>query len=218
VKRIIFLFLLIKIGQVYAQSDIRLGVHIDPIVTWFGTKSTKIDKDGSRLGVSGGLIFESYFRPNYAFVTGISITSLGGNLLYNDSVNILTGEGTRVMLDAGTSVAYVLNYLTIPVALKMKSNQIGYFKYFAQLGLMPQFNIGTKATSTDGGLEKVNVPKEINLVNLSYFFGGGVEYNIGGNTELVAGLFYNNSFTDFLSNNTHQAIINFLTLRLGVIF
>ena len=217
-KRIVIFLLLFRIIDAYAQTDIRLGVHVDPVITWFGPKSSKIDKDGSRLGISGGLIFESYFRPHYAFVTGLSLSSIGGNLLYEDSVRILTGEGTRISVDAGSTIAYTLNYITIPLALKMKSNQIGYFTYFAQLGFMPQFNIGTKARSSIDELNKINVPKEINFFNLSYFFGGGVEYDIGGETALVAGIFYNNSFIDFLSNDSHEAVINFLTLRLGVIF
>ena len=56
------------------------------------------------------------------------------------------------------------------------------------------------------------------MLNMSYFFGGGVEYNIGGNTSLTAGIFYDNGFIDVLSNNDHKAVSNFITFRIGVLF
>jgi hypothetical protein len=100
----------------------------------------------------------------------------------------------------------------------LKTNEIGHFTYYAQMGLRHYFNIGARATATGSGLSKDNVSKEINFFNVSYFFGGGVEYNIGGNTSLTAGLFYDNGFTDVLSNDDHKAVLNFVTIRLAVLF
>jgi hypothetical protein len=218
VKKTIIILFLANMSVIFAQSTIRLGAHFDPIVTWFSTKTTGVDKDGSRLGYNGGLIVEDYFSANYAFVTGLSITSLGGNLLYHDETSLTTGNSDHVELPAGTTVAYNLSYLTIPVALKLKSNEIGYFAYYAQLGFSPMINIGAKATATGSLLTKDNVSKEINLFNLSFLFGGGIEYNIGGQTFLNAGLFFNNGFVDVLSSSRHKSAINFLTFRVGMMF
>jgi hypothetical protein len=203
---------------IFCQSPIRLGAHFDPVVTWFSTRTPEIDKDGSKLGFNGGLIVEDYFTKNYAFVTGLSFTSLGGNLLYHEEESLTIGNGSHVTLPAGTTVAYTINYLTIPVALKLKSNEIGYFTYYAQLGFSPQINIGSKATTTGSLLTKDNVSQEINLFHLSFLFGGGIEYNIGGQTSLIAGIFFNNGFTDVLSNSDHKSALNFLTIRIGVMF
>lgn len=201
-----------------AQSNLRLGAHFDPIVSWFSPKSSSIEKDGARPGYSGGLSAEYYFRPNYAFAGGLSLTSLGGNLLYRDETAITRGSGDDVVLEAGTTVAYTLSYLTIPATLKMKTNQIGFLTYFAQLGFYPQINIGSRAKSTDHQLQKDNVSAEINAVTLSYGFGGGIEYNIGGQTAIELGLFFNNGFADVLSKEKHRASLNFLTLRVGIMF
>jgi hypothetical protein len=122
------------------------------------------------------------------------------------------------MIPAGSTVAYNLSYLTIPVGLKLKTNEIGYFTYFAELGFAQEINIGSRANSSGSDLNKTNVPKETNLLNMSYFFGGGVEYNIGGSTSLVAGIFYNNGFVDVLSNNHHKAVLSYLSFRAGVLF
>jgi hypothetical protein len=170
------------------------------------------------VGYNGGLIVETYFKPNYAFVTGLSLTSLGGNLLYNESATLATGNGDDVIIPVNTTVAYNLSYLSLPAALKLKSNEIGYITYYAQLGFTPQFNIGSRGTSTDDLLKKDNVSEEINFFNLSYFFGGGIEYNIGGQTSLIAGVFFNNGFVDVFSSSKHKAVLNYFTIRIGVMF
>ena len=51
-------------------------------------------------------------------------------------------------------------------------------------------------------LDKDNVGKEIGLFNLSFFIGGGIDYDLGGTTALNLGIFYNNGFIDLLSNET----------------
>ena len=138
--------------------------------------------------------------------------------MYKDTVTISTGSDGNIRINPGTTVSYNLKYISIPLALKLKTNDIGYFTYYAQLGFNTQINIGSRANSTDESLSRDNVSKEVNLLNLSYFFGGGIEYNVGGQTSLTGGLFYNNGFIDVLSNNRYKANINYLTLRLGVIF
>ena len=145
---------------------------------------------------------EYYFAPNYALVTGLNLTLLGGNLLFTDSVDISTGDGDHVIIPAGTTVAINANYISIPVALKLKSNEIGYFTYFAELGFTPQINIGSRASSDGNALDKDNVSKEINAFNVSFFFGGGIEYNIGGQTSLMGGIFFNNGFGIFCQRMT----------------
>jgi hypothetical protein len=218
VKRFFVLLFIVNAAIVFAQPTIRLGAHVDPILTWYSPRTSNIERDGARLGYNGGLIVETYFRPNYAFVTGLSLTSLGGNLMYKDSASLSTSSGNNVIIPDNTTVAYNLTYLSLPVALKLKSNEIGYFTYYAQLGFTPQFNIGSRATSTDDLLSKDNVSEEINLFNLSYFFGGGIEYNIGGQTSLIAGIFFNNGFVDVMSSSKHKAILNYLTIRIGMMF
>ena len=202
----------------YAQSDLRMGIHLDLVSSWFSPKMGGIQKDGARPGISGGLVMEYYFAENYGFLSGLSLSSVGGNLSYNDTVFIKTGQDQLVKINPGTTVSYGLSYLSIPLGLKLKSNEIGYFTYFAQIGFLPQFNLGSRAKATESQLNKDNVPEEINLFNLSYFFGGGVEYNIGGQTSLMASIIFNNGFTDVLSDNDYKAGLNFLTLRLGILF
>lgn len=217
-KKWVFAIAVLFSISIQAQSNLRLGAHFDPMVSWFSPKTSTIEKDGARPGYSGGLSVEYYFTPNYAFAGGLSLTSLGGNLLYRDETAITRGSGDDVVIEAGTTVAYTLSYLTLPATLKMKTNQIGFLTYFAQLGFYPQINIGSRARSTDHQLQKDNVAEEINAFTLSYGFGGGIEYNIGGQTAIELGVFFNNGFTDVMSKEKHRASLNFLTLRAGIMF
>lgn len=211
------MFALFSLG-LQAQSNLRLGAHFEPIVSWFSPKSSTIEKDGARPGYSGGLSIEYYFSPNYAFASGLSLTSLGGNLLYRNETAITRGSGDDVLIAPETTVAYTLSYLSIPATLKLKTNQIGFVTYFAQLGFYPLINIGSRAKSTDHQLQKDNVSAEINALSLSYGFGGGIEYNIGGQTAIEVGVFFNNGFTDVMSKEKQRASLNYLSFRAGIMF
>lgn len=217
-KKLFVLLFVIHTPALFAQSTIRLGAYLDPVVSWFSPKTVNIDRDGSKPGFSGGLIFESYFSRNYAFVTGASFTSLAGNLLYKEDVDIITSNRNVVPIPAGTTVAINASYLTLPVSLKLKTNEMRYFTYYAQLGFSPQVNIGSRATAAGGLFRKESIPKEINLLNVSFFFGGGFEYHLAGQTSLLTGLFFNNGFVDVLSNNRHKAVFNYFTFRIGMMF
>lgn len=217
-KKSLVILLLLNVSAVYAQSNLRLGVNVDLMASWFSPKTNDIDKDGGRPGINGGLLVEYYFQPNYGLITGLKLATQGGNILYKTETSVSVGDGDPVLLAANSTVAYNLSYLIIPVGLKLKTNEIGYFTYFAELGFNQMINIGSRASSTGSALSKDNVPKEINVFNMSYFFGGGLEYNIGGTTALLAGLYFNNGFIDVLSNDHHKAVLNYLTLRVGVLF
>jgi hypothetical protein len=213
------LFTALVISFNLSGQDFRFGVNIDPLISWFQTDSKHLKKDGSHLGFNGGLMLETYFQKNYAFVTGINLTSLGGNLLYSDSITIAVDKGDQVGIKPASTLDYSLQYISIPLALKMRSNQIGYLYYFAQVGFTPQFNLKAKASATDDQLDgKANIGEEIGLFHLSYFVGGGIEYSLGGSTSLTLGIYFNNGFIDVLSNKDYKASINDFNLRLGIWF
>ena len=202
-------------GVIHAQ--LKIGVFGEPRFSWFGTQSKSFESDGTHFGFQGGLELNKYFAKRYAFNTGISIGNQGGSLTYSDTTNIKVLDETKVLLP-GTTVDFSLQYITIPVALKLSTNQIGYFTYFARLGFTPQVNVHTKASSSDGQLDKDNVNKEINVFNLSYFFGGGVEYEIGQETALALSATFHNGFLDIITNKDAKVYSRVISIRLGIIF
>ena len=113
---------------------------------------------------------------------------------------------------------YNVNYLNIPLFIKMKTNEIGYMTYFGQFGL--NTSIRTKARANDKanvlvgqGLSSdyskdLHVDKEVQIAKMAGTIGGGFEYNISGSTSLVVSLNYDYGFTS-LTKNTSKLTINY---------
>ena len=202
-----------------AQQKIRFSVFVNPCINWLSSDVKTIKSDGATFGFDAGLTMDNFFAENYAFSTGISIGSLGGNLRYDSSTSFRTNTGD-ISLPGGSSVKYKLQYITIPVGLKFKTNQIGYFTYFAHLGFTLQANI--KATGTSSGesnaLDNDNISKEVGFFNLGYHIGGGLEYSLGGNTAIIVGITYTNGFIDITQNPDDKITTSSLAIRLGVLF
>jgi len=60
-KRILLLTALI-ISIHLSGQDFKIGIHFDPLISWFSPNTKLIDKDGSKLGFSGGLMIETAFN------------------------------------------------------------------------------------------------------------------------------------------------------------
>jgi hypothetical protein len=122
----------------------------------------------------------------------------------------------------GDPVIYRIQYLAIPVGLKLQTNQIGYISYFADLGFDPKVAIGGKIDIKDNGIEGENAASELKLFNLSWHITAGIEYSIGGTTSLVLGLNFENNFFDITKEKGIQPedkiSHKMLGVRMGIIF
>lgn len=199
-----------------ASSQVKFGVFIDPQITWMSPESKDVESQGNILGINGGLSIDKYFAKNYALNTGISIGTQGGKLKY-DQLKTIEVYNTVDSLPAGSELEFNLKYLSIPLGLKLKSNQIGYLTYFVNLGFTNQINLNAKATSSEGSLDNDSIKEEINWYNLAYNFGGGVEYALGEDTALTLSVHYQNGFWD-ITNSDPEVYSRILSLRIGVLF
>jgi hypothetical protein len=216
-KKILALTCLIILSfQIFGQKA-KFGVFVDPQISWFSPDSRNVTSDGVSMGVYGGLIVDKYFQENYAINTGISIGRQTGSLLFSEESYLNSYEETDT-LPAGTVVDFRLNYITVPLGLKLKSNQIGYMSYYALVGFTNQFNIKALATSSEETLSKSDIIEEINLYNLSYHFGIGIEYAISEDTAFTFGVSYLNGFIDLTKNENAKVYTRVVSIRAGVMF
>jgi hypothetical protein len=204
-----------------AQDKISFGIHVDPLISWFTTDINQVKNDGSRPGFNFGLTYNRYFTPNYAFSTGISLMRAGGRVVSSDTtVMEFTNFNSTVL--PGNAVTYKIQYLVIPIGLKLQTNQIGYLTFFSDLGLDPKVVINRKADIPSLGIKGENARNEIGLFNLSYHITAGIEYSIGGTTALVFGLNFDNNFLDITRDNGKQlndkVSQKILSFRFGVNF
>jgi hypothetical protein len=219
-----FLILFAAIPNVMSQEHqkISLGIHADPSISWFSSDINNVKNDGSRAGFNFGLTFNSYFTPNYSFSTGISLVNAGGRLVGYDTTVLEFRNSIKSIVSPGEPVTYKIQYLSIPLGLKLQTNQIGYITFFTDLGLDPKVVIGGKIDVPSQNISGENAVNELNIFNLSYHITAGIEYSLGGTTAIVVGFNFDNNFLDITKDNIGQLedkishkILNF---RLGVIF
>jgi len=226
------------------QNDFRFGIQFSPTITWMNSADNIVNSNGTAFGGPKlGMIVENYFRENYAFTFGLGFAFNQGGVLKHDFGGDLWSNSTLSNpvyhdLPDGVNLRYSLQYVEIPVGLKMKTQEFGYIRYFAEIpftiGILTQAQGAIEGTNMD--TDKENIRKDVNLFALSWGIGGGIEYSIGPNTALVGGLYFQNYFTDVTKNDgirrgqgdgaddeptfkaDSKGALKGLTIRIGVIF
>jgi len=217
-----FMYFLLFDGSILqAQQKISFGIHADPVIGWFGSDIRETRNDGARPGFNFGLTFNKYFTQNYAFSTGISLLNTGGRLVNTDTVVMEFANFNSTVLPE-KPVIYKIQYLAVPIGLKLQTNQIGYLTFFTDLGLDPKVVIGGKADINSLNISGEKAINELRIFNLSYHITAGIEYSLGGSTALVTGLSFENNLHDITKDNGDQlkdkVTQKLLSFRLGINF
>jgi len=204
--------------SLHAQTTrVKFNVEVDPQSAWFSSDEASVKPDGAIIHLHAGLNMDYYFSEKYAFVLGVGINNLGGNLLYADSTEF-SSKGEPLQVVPNQSVKLNLQYIDIPIGLKLKTDEMGYATYFLQLGFNPMINLNAKASSEEASFDKVDIKESINTFYLGYHVGIGIEYNLGGSTSLIGGVRWTSGFTDVTNNDRANITLNAISLHLGVLF
>ncbi len=207
-------------GQTGQKFD--FGVYAEPVISWFSTDTWETKNSGARAGLSFGLSFHKYFATNYAFSTGINISSIGGRL-YNKNYTTILFNNFSQMLNPEEKVTYKIQYLGIPSGLKFRSNQIGYITITSDIGMDPKVRIGGKVDIADPPISGESAKRELKDFNLSYHIMPGIEYSLGGNTSVLIGIGFEKSLFDITKDNGSDQPVdkvtdNLIKIRFGVNF
>ncbi len=224
---LIFSFLSITAAAFSQKNDnkFHFGIKAQPALAWLKIDApggTDIKSDGLPFGFGYGLITDFGFADRYAFSTGLEVAYRGGKTLHNSKDT----SGATVI----TKTNYTLQFVELPITLKLKTNEIGYMTYFFQVGFAPGIAIRSRAdieVQTEGKstvkTKNKDVSDDINEFNLSLLIAAGAEYNISGNTSLLFGLTFNNGFLDVLDDTQYHGSkvkgnSNYLALTVGIMF
>jgi len=210
----LLLFILFSNSMV---AQIRFGVVAHPQYTWMASETADVTNRSGKIGFNGGLILEKYFAENYALMSGITISVQGGKLSYEDTLHYVVNDA-QVRILPETKLDYSLQYVQIPLGLKLKSNEIGYTTFFANLGFTAGINIKARLKDSEKQIQDENISEEIKLFDLGYHFGGGIEYSLGGNTSILAGITFVNGFVDVTGRNEDKISLKNISLRMGILF
>lgn len=215
------------------SQNFRFGIQANPGINWVAPDNTELFGDGVRFTFDFGLVMEYLFGDGerYAFNTGMNILVSGANV---KGLNPLTSDN---ILESHLTAK--VTYLEIPTTIKLRSNQIGYFNFYGQLGVATAFAVRSRAdysverSDGSGGVITTTVKnskfddipvypttiEKVKPVNFGLYTEAGMEYAISENTSLVTGLFFNTGFLDMFKDNDGDRVVSRnMGLRVGVLF
>jgi hypothetical protein len=234
---------------IFAQSDFksfRFGLKAAPNIAWLKPDSEGFSAERPALKFSYGLVTEFALSENYFFATGIQVATMGGSLNFPDSAFYYVGTEPNASVYNLNRRRYNLQYVEIPLTLKMRTNEIGYMRYFGQFGIdlgvrtqakaadrVVEFTAGQPSAGGEVLRDNIDVANDIQLFRAALHLGIGGEYTLTGNTALLIGVNYSNGFTNSLTRRSktivdglgaepnrlnQNATTNYVALTVGILF
>jgi len=207
-KLILCICFLFCLGNLQAQRT-QFGFFIHPHSNFQTIDATNIE-GSTNIGFSYGVVFDYALTDQFILHTGLAHTLLSSNLIYS-----LPNSDERETQD------YSLQYVEIPFSIKVKTNELGHFKYFGLFGLSPGFPV--RARKDFGSLafseENVRAGKDLVKLNFPLIFGAGIEYALAERTALFGQLQFNNGLTNVYDDNDKNKISwKQLGIKAGIFF
>ncbi|NGF57689.1 PorT family protein [Parapedobacter sp. SGR-10] len=185
------------------EKNFRLGLSINPNIGWYRYNDDDY-KSGSKMGFSYGLIADLGFAKNYYFSTGLLINSIASSV-----------EPPASAADNAKRDLIRLQYVDVPLTVKLKSNENELGRFYGQFGFTAGFKVSGKEKLA-GETKKRGIDKD-DLFRLGLQLGGGAEWKLNDNLALLTGLSFNNGFTRAI-NNEGKPKTSFVALNLGLFF
>ncbi|HSY76472.1 MAG TPA: porin family protein [Bacteroidia bacterium] len=235
--------ILLSVSSVFAQAsggasangtdkNFHFGLNVTPGLyfaipgtsTSTSTANYSNSANSAGFGFAYGVNLEFYFTQNYGLATGIEVNQFGTN--YTNTTSYKNSSG-KVDSTYTTAHQQSMQYLQIPLLLKLRTNAIGPIKYFGQFGLGTGFLLSAVDNNTITGTgsilqsqnnDKVNVFKNSSFFRLSLVVGLGMEYSLAGATSVQVSINYDNAFTNVNSDGNNSVIMKGVNLVVGVLF
>ncbi|GEO02965.1 hypothetical protein AAE02nite_06290 [Adhaeribacter aerolatus] len=189
-KKISLAFLLFLIsGTAFAQWEI--GIKLTPSIGTnrvIAPKNFEFKSLNAKTHFGGGVIADYFFRENYAISTGLIYNTRGAGVSYLDP-NSSTNQRK--------SDEFAIQYLEIPVTLKLFTNEIGTdMKLYFQAGGSLDPRITAKVNNEKLSNNDEKYTRHFNILDISVLLGSGVELQLGESTKVFGGLSYHRGLID----------------------
>ena len=202
-------------------QDYRYGLYLSPMISWFGTDVDNISNKGARAGFGASITAERHLTDNWYFSSGLGFSAVSGRLV-NSSASFFRFSDHTSTIPEGEPIIYRLQYLSIPVGMKIKTMETGYLVYFAEFGLDPKVAISRRVDIPSISVEGKRAAGEIKSLNTGYHISGGAEYSIDGNASLILGIgFESNIFDttrDYETNESDRSTQRMVKFIFGINF
>lgn len=227
-----------------SPKSVRIGFKASPNFCTTHIMEGNMKNNGLGLGFSYGIMADINIakNPAYWFGTELIISSMPVSVKSTDTLyngNVAPGAAfTNAKFD------YRLQYIQIPLTIKLKTGEIGRLSYYGQFGLAPSVLIQNKLTTSadqpfyakgssnhspnsasndaldfPGNTSGVGAFRDnVSFVRLPLIIGLGIEGKISGSTSYIAGLRWDNAFTDLFRDSKVKGRNNYLGVQLGIFF
>lgn len=206
------------------SKGFRFGLQFSPHLDWTKAQDKHTTSSGVKVDFNYGLVADFSIALRYAVSTGINISQYSTIIRHEDTLtmfNSFPNDSFRL----GTKASYKLQYIDIPLVLKLKTNEIGYVTYFGQFGF--DLSVCTKSRgdiSDNSGVrnkDDENLGPDISPFNLALNIGGGIEYSLSKSTAFITSLSFHNGFLDISDSPKDfksKTILNAVELKVGILF
>ncbi len=210
---------------------LRLGLVGGMGISWMKPKTQGYEKDGSTFTYNYGLVVDYNFTENYTFSSGVNFNRIGGKLKFPNDTNVVGS-----IKEIGTlHRTYYINSIEIPTILKLKTSQMGYFTYFAMIGLRHNLTLSSFANDELEHNGSVTETKDIDMADFTTFYrvsfnmGLGTEYSLSQTLSAFGYLEYDNGLNSSLNDEktnkdgelkspNENAFIRKFALTIGFLF
>lgn len=201
------------------RRKFRMGLNVAPAVDFFTTNTDGLSADAVRFKFGAGLMAEYAITNNYAFVFGLEWKGAGAALAYENAYYESQQQSTQGQTFRLMSRNYRNDYINIPISMKLMTNEIGYFTYFAQVGADLSVLVSSKALDNGAFVDSTgaispnsieidyrDVYSQSSFANIRLRVGVGAEWNFSENTSLVFSVTYHHGFIDVLRDADNEDV------------
>lgn len=197
-RKITLIVILLTLTSMSTFAQSKLGLKFSPSVS--SNRISLIDSlydvepDGSVFKFSMGLIYDHELTETYYFSTGLIFVPKQVAFMVTEEPDQPTANYTK----KSPYESYRLNYLQIPVSLKLFTNEVQPdTRVFFQVGMAPEIKVFSEPTEED-----YDLIEEFKGFDTTILFGGGVEYRAGINTTLFASVTYQRGLNNVIKTET----------------
>jgi hypothetical protein len=232
-KKIIFsiAFLFFITNSYSQQKKFRFGLQFTNGLSFMNSDNVDVTDTKVGYAFNYGLITEYYFNPNYGLSSGLTISQARTARSNSPAVNKIVEDLTTAYafnnnLVLGAKETYNFTYVELPITFKLRTNEVGYFKYFGEFGIVNSFRVRARTTIEGSTIENESITKKLepfglksNFYNASLKVGGGFEYTISDKTALLVELSFNNGFINILKDgDDKRTVLRVVNLTTGIMF
>lgn len=215
-------------------KKVRMGFTFDNGLSFMTSDNTNVANTKAGYAFAYGVPVEIRLSENYSLGTGFNVSHLRASRTNSPSIDSIftmdAANGTTFAFDnlivPGAIEAYKFTYVNLPITFKMKTNAMGYFRYFGEFGISNGIRVRARLNLKGSKLENESITEKNDLNIRSTFYnaslkvGGGFEYTISDKTALLVGLFFQNGFVNILNDgpDNDRTVMRYLSLTTGIMF